>query len=47
MSGQVLEGNFARIGAPAVALSELVGMEFFDVTILLDQVAGAINIRSK
>ena len=48
LSGQDLEGKVAKVGAHEVALSELVGMEFFDATVLLDQVAAAvIKVRSK
>ena len=48
MSGQDLEGNVAKVGAHALAHSESVGMEFFDVTRLLVQVvAVVIKVRSK
>ena len=40
-------GEVRKNWLDVVALSELVGMEFFDATILLDQVAVAINMRSK
>jgi hypothetical protein len=41
-------GNIAKVGVHAVALSKLVGMEFFDATVLLDQVVPAvIKVRSK
>ena len=48
MSGQDLDGNVAKVGAHAVAYSELVGVEFFDVTWLLVQVVAAvIKVASK
>ena len=48
MSGQDLEGNVAKVGAHALAHSESVGMELFDVTRLLVQVvAVVIKVRSK
>jgi hypothetical protein len=40
-------GEVRKNRRDVVALSELVGMEFFDATILLDQVAVAIDMRSK
>ncbi|MCS6288100.1 MAG: hypothetical protein H8K10_03890 [Nitrospira sp.] len=39
LSGQDLDGKVAKIGTQAVVLSELGGMEFFDATLRLDQVA--------
>jgi hypothetical protein len=37
-----------KVGAHAFAFGELVGMEFFDAAVLLDQVAAAvIKVRSK
>jgi hypothetical protein len=43
-----VEGKVAKVGAQAVAFSELVGMEFFDAAVLLDQVAAeVIKVRSK
>ena len=46
-SGQDLKGNVAKVGAHAVAISELVGMQFFDTTMLLDQIAALVKVRSK
>jgi len=46
-SGQNLEGQLAGVGSQAVALTELTGMEFFDATVRLDQVAAVIVRRGK
>jgi hypothetical protein len=46
-SGQDLEGQVARVSAHAVVLTELTGMEFFDATIRLEQVAAVIVRRAK
>ncbi|MCW5797399.1 MAG: hypothetical protein KIT40_02775 [Nitrospira sp.] len=47
VSGQDLDGKVARVGTQAVALTELSGMEFFDATVRLDQVAAVIVRRGK
>ncbi|MFZ1843228.1 MAG: hypothetical protein WAU40_08680 [Nitrospira sp.] len=48
LSGQDLDGKVARVGTQAVVLSELGGMEFFDATLRLDQVAAVVvKTRSK
>ena len=47
VSGQDLEGQVARVGSQAVSLTELAGMEFFDATVRLDQVAAVIIRRAK
>jgi hypothetical protein len=48
VSGQDLEGKVAKVGSHAVHLSELSGMEFFDATIRVDQVAAVIvRVRTK
>ena len=47
LSGQDVDGKVAKVGTQAVALTELSGMEFFDATIRLDQVAAVIVRRSK
>ncbi len=48
VSGQDLEGKVAKVGTHAVVLSELSGMEFFDATVRLDQVAAVIvRVRTK
>lgn len=47
LSGQDLDGKVAKVGTQAVALTELSGMEFFDATIRLDQVAAVIVRRGK
>lgn len=47
-SGQDLDGKVAKVGSSAVLLSELSGMEFFDATVRLDQVAAVIvRVRTK
>ncbi|MBP8116340.1 MAG: hypothetical protein H8K05_14035 [Nitrospira sp.] len=48
LSGQDLDGKVARVGTQAVLLSELSGMEFFDATLRLDQVAAVVvKVRTK
>ena len=42
LSGQDLDGKVAKVGTQAVMLSELSGMEFFDATLRLDQVAAVV-----
>jgi hypothetical protein len=47
-SGQDLGGKVARVGGHAVVLSEITGMELFDATVRLDQVAAIlVRVRSK
>ena len=47
-SGQDLEGKVAKVGTHAVQLSELTGMEFFEATVKLDEVAAVIvKVRTK
>lgn len=47
-SGQELEGKVTKVGAQVVQLSELSGMEFFDATVRLDQVAAVlVRVRTK
>jgi len=47
-SGQDLEGKVAKVGSHAVQLTELSGMEFFDATVKLDEVAAVIvKVRTK
>ena len=47
-SGQDLEGKVAKVGSHAVQLSELSGMEFFDATVKLDEIAAVIvRVRTK
>lgn len=41
-SGQDLEGKMAKVGAHAVQLTELTGMEFFDATVKLEEIAAVI-----
>jgi hypothetical protein len=46
VSGQDVEGVVSKIGSHAVSLTELTGMEFFDATVRLDQVAAVIVRRA-
>jgi hypothetical protein len=47
-SGQDLEGKVAKIGSHTVQLTELTGMEFFDATVKLDEIAAVIvKVRTK
>jgi hypothetical protein len=46
VSGQDLEGQVSKVGSEAVSLTELTGMEFFDATVRLDQVAAVIVRRA-
>lgn len=47
-SGQDLEGKVAKVGSHAVQLTELSGMEFFDATVKLEEVATVIvRVRAK
>ncbi len=47
-SGQDLEGKVAKVGTHAVQLSELSGMEFFDATVKLEEIAAVIvRVRTK
>lgn len=42
LSGRDLEGKVVKIGTQALVLSELGGMEFFDATLRVDQVAAVL-----
>ena len=47
-SGQDLDGKVAKVGSHAVQLVELTGMEFFDATVKLDEIAAVIvRVRTK
>lgn len=46
VSGQDIEGQVAKAGTQAVLLTELAGMEFFDATVRVDQVAAVIVRRA-
>lgn len=46
LSGQDLDGKVTKVGIQAVTLSELSGMELFDATVRLDQVAAVILRRN-
>ncbi len=47
-SGQDLDGKVAKVGSHAVQLAELTGMEFFDATVKLDEIAAVIvKVRTK
>jgi hypothetical protein len=41
-SGQDLEGQVARVGTHAVALTQLTGQEFYNATVAIEQVAAVI-----
>ncbi len=47
VSGQDLDGKVVKVGSQVVVLSELSGMELFDATVRLDQVAAVIVRRGK
>ena len=42
LSGQDLDGKVLKVGTQAVTLAELAGMDFFDATVRIDQVAAVI-----
>ena len=47
-SGQDLDGKVAKIGSHAMQLAELMGMEFFDATVKLDDIAAVIvKVRAR
>ncbi len=47
-SGHDLEGKVARVGSHAVQLTELSGMEFFDATVKIEEIAAVIvRVRTK
>lgn len=47
-SGQDVEGKVAKVGSHAVQLAELTGMEFFDATVKLEDIAAVIvKVRTK
>ncbi len=47
-SGQDVEGRVAKVGSHAVQLAELTGMEFFDATVKLEEIAAVIvKVRTK
>lgn len=47
VSGQDLEGQVSRVGSQAVYLTELTGMEFYDATVRIDQIAAVIVRRPR
>lgn len=48
VSGQDLEGKVSRVGSQAVVVTELSGMDFFDATVRVDQIASVIvRVRTK
>jgi len=48
VSGQDLEGKVSKVGLHAVVITELSGMEFFDATVRVDQIASVIvRVRTK
>ncbi|MDK2743775.1 MAG: hypothetical protein NDI90_12725 [Nitrospira sp. BO4] len=47
-SGHDLDGKVAKVGSHAVQLTELAGMEFFDATVKLEEIAAVIvKVRTK
>ena len=47
-SGQEVEGKVFKVGSHVVVVSELSGMDFFDATVRVDQVAAVIvRVRTK
>ena len=42
LSGQDVDGKVQKVGAQAVTLVELGGMDFFDATVRIDQIAAVI-----
>lgn len=47
-SGQDIEGKVAKVGSHAFQLTELSGMEFFDATVRIEEVAAVIvRVRTK
>ncbi len=47
-SGQDLEGKVAKVGTHAAQLTELSGMEFFDATVKIEEIAAVIvRVRTK
>jgi hypothetical protein len=42
LSGQDIEGNVVAVGAAAVHVGRLVGAEFFDAVVRLDQIAAVV-----
>ena len=46
VSGQDVEGTVTAVGAAAVHVSRLAGMEFFDAAVRLDQIA-AVIVRAR
>jgi hypothetical protein len=48
VSGQELEGKVSKVGLHAVVITELSGMELFDATVRVDQIALVIvRVRTK
>jgi hypothetical protein len=45
ISGQDLEGKVARVGTSGIVLTELTGMDYYEATVRLDQIA-ALIVRS-
>ena len=41
-SGQDLEGQVVRVGTHAAALTQLTGLEFYNATVAIDQIAAVI-----
>jgi hypothetical protein len=47
VSGQDIEGQVSRVGRTAVYLTELTGMEFYDATVKVEQIAAVIVRRPR
>ena len=47
VSGQDIEGQVSRVGRTAVYLTELTGLEFYDATVKVEQIAAVIVRRSR
>ncbi|HYM37271.1 MAG TPA: hypothetical protein VES96_02605 [Nitrospiraceae bacterium] len=47
-SGQELEGTVAKVGAQAVHVTQLAGMDFYDAAVRLDDISAVIaKVRNK
>jgi len=47
-SGQELEGTVAKVGAHAVHVAQLAGMDFYDAAVRLDDISAVVvKARSK
>jgi hypothetical protein len=46
LSGQEIDGTVAKVGAAAVHVTQLTGMELFDAVVRLDQIAAVVFRRA-